>query len=118
MDTNTNHELNAVKDWTVEVKMMDYDFLCRQQNLEMQSLLADGSGTDSQVNVSGISAQNKPRLFFYGLTKGEWFRSGNCLHSEAPGGGTLLTDCRSPQDSRPAARYPRRVRHYADRDSS
>jgi hypothetical protein len=38
----------------VEVKMMDYAFLCRQQNLAMQSLLADGSGTDSQVNILKI----------------------------------------------------------------
>jgi hypothetical protein len=34
---------------------MDCAFLCRQQNLAMQSLLPDGSGTDSQVNMSGMS---------------------------------------------------------------
>jgi hypothetical protein len=39
--------------WTVEVKMMKYDFLSRQQNLTMQSIFADESGTDSQVKMPG-----------------------------------------------------------------
>jgi len=41
------------KTWTVEVKMMKYDFLSRQQNLTMQSIFADESGTDSQVKMPG-----------------------------------------------------------------
>jgi hypothetical protein len=37
------------------------------------------------------------------------------LYSGAPGGGALLTDCRShPGDSRPAARHPRQGRPSAD----
>jgi hypothetical protein len=46
------------KTWTVEVKMMKYDFLSRQQNLTMQSIFADESGTDSQVKMPGT-----PELF-------------------------------------------------------
>jgi len=51
-----------------------------------------------------------------GSDTGRWgFGNGISLHSRAPGGGGLLTDCRShPGDSRPAARCPRLGRHSAD----
>jgi hypothetical protein len=39
----------------VEVKMIDYGFLCRQQNLTMQSILAGESGTALWMNMSGMS---------------------------------------------------------------